>query len=68
LLSMIGEIEKALGRRATIDFRAPVPGDIPRTCADISKARKMLNYRPATSIKVGIPKFVQWYREMHANR
>jgi UDP-glucuronate 4-epimerase len=68
LLSMIGEIEKALGRKATIEFRPPVPGDMPRTFADITKARKLLNYQPATSIQDGIPKFVQWYREKQAHR
>jgi UDP-glucuronate 4-epimerase len=68
LLSMIHEIEKALGRKATIDFRPPVPGDMPRTCADITKAKKMLNYRPTTRIQQGIPKFVRWYRQKHANK
>jgi UDP-glucuronate 4-epimerase len=68
LLSMIGEIEKALGRKATIEFRPPVPGDMPRTCADITKARKLLNYQPVTSIQEGIPKFVHWYQEKHAHR
>ena len=68
LLSMIREIERALGRKATIDFRAPVPGDMPRTYADITKAKKMLNYRPKTRIQEGIPKFVQWYQQKHASR
>jgi UDP-glucuronate 4-epimerase len=68
LLSMIGEIEKALGRKATIEFRPPIPGDMPRTFADIGKARNLLNYRPTTSIQDGIPKFVQWYREQQAHR
>jgi UDP-glucuronate 4-epimerase len=68
LLSMIGEIEKALGRKATIEFRPPVPGDMPRTFADITKARKLLNYQPTISIQEGIPKFVHWYREQHAHR
>jgi UDP-glucuronate 4-epimerase len=68
LLSMIGEIEKALNRKAAIEFRPPVPGDMPRTFADITKARKLLDYQPTTSIQEGIPKFVQWYREQHAHR
>jgi len=68
LLSMIGEIEKALGRKATIDFRPPVPGDMPRTYADISKAKQMLNYRPTTRIQEGIAKFVEWYRQTHQKR
>jgi UDP-glucuronate 4-epimerase len=68
LLALVREIEKALGRKATIDFRPPLPGDMPRTYADITKAKKMLNYRPTTPIKKGIPKFVQWYRQKHATR
>jgi UDP-glucuronate 4-epimerase len=68
VLATIREIEKALGRKATIDFRPPGPGEMPRTYADITKAKRMLNYQPATSIKNGIPKFVQWYRQKHAAR
>jgi UDP-glucuronate 4-epimerase len=68
LLSMIREIEKALGRKATIDFRPPVPGDMPRTYADITKAKQMLNYRPTTRLQEGIAKFVEWYRQTHEKR
>jgi UDP-glucuronate 4-epimerase len=39
------------------------PGDMPVTCADISKARKLLNYDPTTRLSVGLPKFVEWYLE-----
>jgi len=37
------------------------PGDVPVTCADISKAKKMLGYKPTTSIERGIENFVKWY-------
>jgi UDP-glucuronate 4-epimerase len=37
------------------------PGDVPETYADIEKAREKLGYDPATSIKEGIPRFVDWY-------
>jgi UDP-glucuronate 4-epimerase len=63
LLGMIGLIEKALGRKAKINFYPPIPGDMPRTYADITKARNLLNYRPLTSVQDGVPRFVQWYRE-----
>jgi UDP-glucuronate 4-epimerase len=65
LLATIGLIEEALGRKARINFHPPVPGDMPRTYADITKARKLLNYRPKTSIRDGIPEFVRWYREKY---
>ena len=61
LKAVIAEIEQALGKKAKIQFQPPFPGDMPQTFADISKARKLLNYRPTTSIKTGIPKFVDWY-------
>jgi UDP-glucuronate 4-epimerase len=66
LRTTIGLIEESLGRKARINFHAPIPGDMPRTYADITKARKMLNYRPRTSIRDGIPQFVRWYQEKYA--
>jgi len=38
------------------------PGDVEYTCADISKAQKMLHYNPSTSMKEGLIKFVEWYK------
>jgi UDP-glucuronate 4-epimerase len=58
---MITEIEMALGRSAIINFLPPVPGDMPLTYADISKARKLLGYLPQTRIREGVRKFVEWY-------
>ncbi|MBO0721290.1 MAG: GDP-mannose 4,6-dehydratase [Blastocatellia bacterium] len=62
---MISLLEDALGRKAIIDRQPPQPGDMPRTHADISKARRLLGYRPATSIESGIPKFVDWFRGLN---
>jgi len=61
LRTVIDKIEQVLGKKAKIQFQPPVPGDMPQTFADISKARKLLNYRPNTTIEIGIPKFVDWY-------
>jgi UDP-glucuronate 4-epimerase len=41
---------------------------MPLTAADITKARTLLGYAPRTPIREGIPKFVAWYRELHAGR
>jgi len=38
------------------------PGDVPRTCADISKARRLLGYDPRTPAEEGMKPFVAWYR------
>jgi UDP-glucuronate 4-epimerase len=61
LRTLIAEIEQALGRKAKIRQLPEQPGDVPVTCADISKARQLLGYEPTTPLPVGLPKFVGWY-------
>jgi hypothetical protein len=41
----------------------PQPGDVDRTCADISKARELLGYDPKTPFEEGIRKTTEWYKE-----
>jgi UDP-glucuronate 4-epimerase len=62
LRELIALIERSLDMRAVIDRQPMQPGDVPLTYADISKARSMLGYNPATKIADGIPKFVEWFR------
>jgi UDP-glucuronate 4-epimerase len=59
---MISLLEDALGQKAIIDRQPPQAGDLPRTHADISKARRLLDYRPSTPIEAGIKKFADWFR------
>lgn len=61
LSELISEIERALGKKATIERLPEQQGDMPLTAADITKARKLLGYNPRTQIREGIPKFVEWY-------
>jgi len=61
LKELIAAIEKTVGKKATINKLAEQPGDVPLTCADISKARKMLGYNPKTPLSAGLPKFVDWF-------
>lgn len=62
LSELIALLEKELGRAAVIDRQPTQPGDVPRTFADISKARRLLGYEPRTQIEDGIRKFVEWFR------
>jgi UDP-glucuronate 4-epimerase len=66
LREVIAQIETALGRKAKINMFPPVAGDMPATCADISKARSLLGYAPATRIHSGLRKFIEWYLRAHA--
>ncbi|MGF1657638.1 MAG: SDR family NAD(P)-dependent oxidoreductase [Verrucomicrobiales bacterium] len=63
LSNLIGLLEEAIGRQAEIIEKPEQPGDVPLTCADISKARRLLGYNPTTPISLGIPKYVQWHME-----
>ncbi len=65
---LVALIAGALNRSATLERRPPQPGDVQRTCADISKARALLGYRPATSVEDGIPRFVRWYEETYGRQ
>jgi UDP-glucuronate 4-epimerase len=60
---LIELLEDALGQKAIIDRRPLQPGDVPLTCADITKARQRLGYQPRVRVEVGIPLFVQWFKQ-----
>lgn len=64
LNELIAALESALGKRAEIQALPEQKGDMPRTSADITKARRLLGYDPRTRIAEGIPKFVAWYRRL----
>jgi UDP-glucuronate 4-epimerase len=63
LKDLIVAIENALGKKAKINQLPEQPGDMPLTCADISKARKLLGYKPTTRLNEGLPRFVDWFLE-----
>ena len=65
LIALIGA---SLGRTPVIERRPMQPGDVQRTCADVTKARTLLGYRPTTRIDDGIPRFVRWYEETHGRQ
>ena len=61
LKELILAIENALGKKAKVNRLPEQPGDMPLTCADISKARKLLGYNPTTKFSKGLPRFVDWF-------
>ena len=62
LSGLVELLEQSLDMKAEVDRQPPQPGDVPITYADISKAKRLLNYDPQTKIEDGIPKFVEWFR------
>lgn len=62
LIEFIEAIEHHTGVVAKKKFLPMQAGDMANTYADISKAEKMLRYKPRTSIHKGVEQFVKWYR------
>lgn len=63
LKEMIETIGKALNIEPKIKQLPMQPGDVEKTYADISKAKKLINYEPKISFEQGINNFVNWYKE-----
>jgi len=63
LMRMIELIETALGKKAEFDFQPMQPGDVKASFADIEAIRAATGFEPTTPIDVGIPRFVEWFRE-----
>src|SRR5215468_8326613 len=61
LKDLISAIENAVGKKANINRLTEQPGDMPRTYADIAKAKKLLGYNPTTKLSEGLPIFVDWF-------
>ena len=68
LRDLIAAIEKTLDKKAKIDRLPEQPGDMPLTCADISKARNLLGYNPKTKFEDGLPKFVDWFLKSRSGK
>ena len=59
---LVGLLERLTGHTPICEARAPQPGDVPLTWADISKSERLLGYRPAVRIEEGLVRFIDWYR------
>jgi UDP-glucuronate 4-epimerase len=66
LRELIDVVAEACGQPAKINQLPMQSGDVDRTWADISKAKKLLGYQPKTDIRTGVKNFVAWYRENEA--
>ena len=60
LAELVSTLETVLDKKAIINKLPEQPGDVPITFSDISKAKKLINYLPTTSLKDGVIKFKEW--------
>ena len=66
LMDFIRTLEDALGVKAKIDFQPVQPGDVLSTMADVSALERATGFRPATSVREGVGRLVEWYRGFYA--
>ena len=63
LLDFVDAIEDCLGMKATRNYMDMQMGDVPATWANAELLQTLTGYRPQTDFRVGIARFVEWYRE-----
>lgn len=63
LLEVIHHIQSLVGNDAKLKYLPSQPTDVSATLADISKAERLLSWKPKTSIKAGLKNVVDWYME-----
>ena len=66
LETFIGELERLLGVRAIREYEPLQPGDVPSTFASIERLVAATGFAPSTPLRVGLARFVEWYREYYA--
>lgn len=62
LIDMVTVIEKTLGKKGIVEYLPMQPGDVDATYADISKACKLIGYKPSVSFEEGIRNFLIWQK------
>jgi len=65
LLDFIAALEEALGRKAKMQLLPIQPGDVQSTMADVTELESAVGFRPATTIREGIGRFVEWYENYY---
>ncbi|MEM2185323.1 MAG: GDP-mannose 4,6-dehydratase [Candidatus Methanomethylicia archaeon] len=64
IIDLVKTICKMMNYKGKIIYKPARPGDVRRHCADISKARKLLNFEPKTSFEEALEKVIKWYKEV----
>jgi len=67
LPKLVALIEQAAGKAAKTEQLPMQPGDVEETFADIEESRRDLGFEPRTSLEIGVPDFVQWYKDRYVS-
>lgn len=62
LSEMVHCLAKVMQCEVLIDYLPEQAGDVPQTCADISKAQQLINYHPKIGLEQGLKRYVEWHK------
>tara|TARA_R110002072_G_scaffold242550_3_gene401325 strand:- start:12315 stop:13328 length:1014 start_codon:yes stop_codon:yes gene_type:complete len=65
LMDFIEAIEDEIDTKAIRNYMPMQTGDVPKSWADTTLLQNLTGYRPQTDFRVGVARFVQWYREYY---
>lgn len=65
LMDFVGALEDLLGKKAVKTMLPMQPGDVYETYADCSDLEEEVGFRPATPLREGLSKFVEWYKSYY---
>mmetsp|Transcript_46353 Transcript_46353/g.56164 ORF Transcript_46353/g.56164 Transcript_46353/m.56164 type:complete len:418 (-) Transcript_46353:148-1401(-) len=68
LKEFIELVQKHVGKDANIRVMPDQPGDVPYTCADVTKAYSLLGYKAKVPFEEGIKRTVAWYKDAYAKK
>jgi UDP-glucuronate 4-epimerase len=61
VMEFVRVLSSLLGREAIVELLPMQPGDVTSTCADVARLRQRVGFEPATPLREGLKRFVEWY-------
>ncbi len=61
----VAMLETLLGKKARIELLPPQPGDLPETCADLTRVQAAVGYAPRVALEDGLRGFVEWFKDYY---
>jgi nucleoside-diphosphate-sugar epimerase len=60
--ALIAMLEERIGKKAIIERHPPNPADMLANQADLTKARRLLDWQPQVGLQEGVTRLVEWYQ------
>ena len=68
VLDFVDQLAACMGKTPQLEFLPMQPGDVPATCADVTRLRERVGFEPSTPLREGLARFVEWFGRWPALR